>query len=29
MQHHSTDEGDIVRIFITDGALEIHYNDEK
>jgi quercetin dioxygenase-like cupin family protein len=29
MEHGATDEGDMVGIFITDGAFEIHYNDEK
>jgi hypothetical protein len=24
MEHRSTDKGDMVRIFIIDGALEIH-----
>ena len=26
--HRSADEGDMVRIFIIDGALEIHYKNE-
>jgi len=29
MEHGATDEADVVGIFITDGAFEIHYNDEK
>jgi len=29
MEHRSTDEGDMARIFIIDGALEIHYKNEK
>jgi hypothetical protein len=29
MEHRSTDEGDMVRIFIIAGALEIHYKSEK
>jgi quercetin dioxygenase-like cupin family protein len=28
MEHRATDEGDMVRIFIIDGALEIHYKNE-
>ena len=29
MEHGATDEGDMVGIFITDGAFEIHYKDEE
>ncbi len=29
MEHGATDEADMVGIFITDGAFEIHYTDEK
>jgi hypothetical protein len=29
MEHGATDEGDMMGIFITDGAFEIHCTDEK
>ena len=29
MEHSASDEAEIVGIFITDVAFEIHYNDEK
>ena len=29
MEQGATDEGDMVGIFITDGAFEIHYKDEE
>lgn len=29
IEHSASDEAEIVGIFITDGAFEIHYNDEK
>jgi len=29
MEHGATDEGDVVGIFITDGAFEINYEDDK
>ena len=29
MKHGATDEGDIVGIFIIDGAFDIHYKDEE
>ncbi len=29
MEHGATDEGDMIGIFITDGAFEIFYKDDK
>ncbi len=29
MEHGATGDADVVGIFITDGAFEIHYEDEK
>jgi len=29
MEHGATEDGDVVGMFITDGAFEIWYEDEK